>query len=113
VNVLSLYRDLKQRGVILEADGNRLKVNAPTGILTKEDREALFQAKTALLKMLSPPIAGYEDDGRRFDARLSRHPGYTSLYDPVHDEWHDFPTKDCYPSIITLANKRREKGGAS
>jgi len=44
----------------------------------------------------------------RFDARPSRHPGYTSLYDPVEERWHDFPTADCYPSVVSLAGKRRK-----
>src|SRR5215204_7303130 len=57
-------------------------------------------------------LVGGQVDLRRFDARPSRYPGYTSLYDPVEDEWHDFPTKDCYPSIVELANKKRRKGGA-
>jgi hypothetical protein len=25
---------------------------------------------------------------------------YICLYDRVGDEWHDFPTRDCHPSII-------------
>ena len=58
-------------------------------------------------------LVGGQVELRRFDARPSRYPGYTSLYDPVEDEWHDFPTKDCYPSIVELANKKRRKGGAA
>jgi hypothetical protein len=53
------------------------------------------------------------EDGRRFDARPSRHPRYTSLYEPVEDRWHDFPTADCYPSIVEMANRDQRKRGAA
>jgi hypothetical protein len=115
VNVLSLYHDLKQRGVILQADGESLLVDAPAGVVTEEDKSALLEVKPVLLKLLSRIALREqeEDDGRRFDARRSRHPGYTFIYDPVEGEWHDFPTKDCYPSIVALADKRSKKGGAA
>ncbi len=34
MNALSLYHDLKERGVILQADGERLRVDAPAGVVT-------------------------------------------------------------------------------
>lgn len=116
MNALALYRDMKRRGARIEADGGRLIVDAPAGELSGQDRRALAEVRPALLRMLALCGAGEEpqdDGGRRFDARPSRHPGYTSLYDPVEGEWHDFPTKDCYPSIVELANKKRRKGGAA
>jgi hypothetical protein len=114
VNVLALYHDMKKRGVHLEADDGRLLVDAPTVTLSGEDRAALVEAKPVLLKMLAPKADGEPvDDGRRFDARPSRHPGYTSLYDPTEAEWHDFPTNDCYPSIVELANRKRRRGGVA
>lgn len=109
MNALSLYHDLKKRGVVLEADGDNLKVSAPAGVVTEEDRAALIEFKPILIRILSRQAAQEpEDDGRRFDARCSKYPGYTSLYDPIHDEWHDFPTKDCFPSIVALADRRKE-----
>ena len=115
MNVLTLYHDLKRRGVRLEAAGEQLLVDAPAGELAEEDRAALAEFKPLLLRLLSKrgPTEEARDDGRRFDARPSRHPGYTSLYDPTEDEWHDFPTKDCYPSIVELANKKRRRGGVA
>ena len=112
MNVLSLYHDLKARDVLLRADGDKLRVDAPAGELTDQDRKALVQFKSQLLKFLSRQREP-EDDGCRFDAKPSRHPGYTSIYDPVHDEWHDFPTRDCYPSIVELANSKRRRGGVA
>ncbi len=114
MNALKLYHDLKKRDVYLEAAGEDLKVDAPTGALTEEDRVALKQAKPALLRFLSGAQGRQEpeDDGRRFDAGPSRHLGYTSLYDPVEGRWHDFPTRDCYPSIVALASRRGKEGAA-
>jgi hypothetical protein len=116
VNALSLYHDLTKRGIRLEADGDGLRVDAPAGVVTDDLKAALSEAKPVLLRLLSRLAAKEEsrrDDGRRFYARCSKHTGYTALYDPVEGEWHDFPTKDCFPSIVALADKRREKGGAA
>ncbi len=111
MNALRLYHDLKKRGVLLEASGGTLRVDAPAGVLAEDDRAALAEHKPALLRFLTRRQEP-EDDGHRFDARPSRHPGYTSLYDPIEGRWHDFPTRDCYPSIVALTSKRR-KGGAA
>jgi hypothetical protein len=112
VSALSLYHDLKARGVKLQADGQLLKVDAPAGELTKEDRATLAEFKPILLKFLSR-IEQPRSDVRRFAAKPSWYPGYTSLYDPTTGKWHDFPTQDCYPSIIQLVNSKRSKGGAA
>ena len=109
MNTLTLYHDLKARGILLKADGDRLLVDSPAGELTDDDRGALAEFKPILLKFLSR-IEEPQDDGRRFIARPSRAPGYTSLYDPFLGEWHDFPTRDCFPSIVKEAKGRRRKG---
>lgn len=113
MNALKLRHDLKARGVNLEAEGESLKVDAPAGVLTDEDRALLLEAKPALLLLCrhNAPEEG-SDDGRRFDARPSKYPGYTSLYDPVEGRWHDFPTQDCFPSITAPTSKRRKGGTA-
>ena len=112
MNALTLYHDLKKRSVFLEAspDGDKLRVDAPAGELTEGNKTALAEFKPLLLRFLA---GRPQDDGRRFEARPSRHPGYTSLYDPVSDEWHDFPTQDCFPSIVEEANGKSRKGGAA
>ena len=75
---------------------------------------ALGGFKPELLKFLSRTEEGAEDrsDDRHFKSRRSKCPGHTSLYNPIHKEWHDFPTKDCFPSIVAEAGKRN-KGGAA
>ena len=114
MNVLALYHDMKRRGVLLKAEGERLVVDAPAGVLSGQDRAALDEAKPVLIRMLTlRKDEEPEDDGRRFDARPSRYPGYTGIYDPIDDEWHDFPTKDCFESIVELANRKRRGGGAA
>ena len=45
MNARSLYHDLKERGVILEAQGEYLKVDAPAGVVTEEDKSALIEFK--------------------------------------------------------------------
>jgi hypothetical protein len=81
-------------------------VDTPVGELTYDDKVALARFKPALLKVLSGGEV-LRDDRPRLDAKPSPHPGYTRLYDPVCGEWHDFPTRDCYPSIVELASKNR------
>ncbi len=53
MSVLALYRDMKKRGVRLQADGGRLMVDAPAGELSGDDHAALVQAKPQLLRMLA------------------------------------------------------------
>jgi hypothetical protein len=109
VNVLLLCHDFKERGVLLQAVGEKLLVDTPVGELTYDDKAALARSKPALLKVLSSGEA-LRDDRPRFDAKPSCYLGYTRLYDPVGGEWHDFPTRDCYPSIVELASKNRGEG---
>jgi hypothetical protein len=53
-----------------------------------------------------------EADRRGFVARRSREPGRISLHDPLTGEWHDFPARDCFPSIVAEADARRKGGTA-
>lgn len=114
MNALSLCHGLKTRGVILEADGEHLKLNAPAGAVKEEDKASLVEFKPARLKLLSGTEESTEDrgDGKHFKTRRSKYPGYTSLYDPINDEWHDFPTKDCFPSIVAEARVQKKGGTA-
>jgi len=113
VNTLALYHDLKKRGVLIEADGDALRIDAPVGALTDEDKAALREAKPALLRFLSGARREPEGDDRMFGARPSRHPGYTSLFDPIEGAWHDFPTASCPPSVVALARGKRSRGGVA
>ena len=74
--------------------------------------EAADNSRT-LMKFLHRKAARVPEGGiRRLRGRAQQHSGYASLHDPVHNEWRDFPTKDCLPSFVAEAGARR-KGGAA
>jgi hypothetical protein len=118
VNAKVLLDELRGRGVNVETDGEHLLINAPFGVITEELKATLGELKAQVIGILTfeRRILKHkpkQDDGRRFRARPSRHPGYTALYDPVNDEWHDFPTRECFPSIVGEAKDKLRKGGAA
>ena len=111
MNALSLYHDLKARGVILEAQGEHLKVDAPAGVLAEEDKTALVAFKPTLLKFLSrtPEEEPQEAPERRSEARWSG-PGLIRILDPFTGDWHEWSAAKCLPGVVAEADRRR-KGG--
>jgi hypothetical protein len=114
VNAKVLLDDLRSRGVSIETDGEHLLINAPFGVITEELKATLSEHKVRVIGNLKferrfLKDQPEQDNGRRFVARPSRYPGYTSLYDPVHGEWNDFPTRHCFPSIVEEAKGRRKQ----
>ena len=105
MNALSLYHDLKARGVILEAQGENLKVDAPTGVVTKADRIALLAFKPTMLEFLAQ--APEEEPQRRSEARWSG-PGLIRIFDPFTGEWHEWPAARCLPGVVAEANRGRK-----
>jgi hypothetical protein len=107
MNALGLYHDLKARGVILEAceAGERLKVDAPAGVVTEADRAALVEFKPILLKFLSRPSD--EEPLRESKARWSG-PGLIRIHDPFTGEWHEWPAARCLPGVIAEAARSRK-----
>jgi len=113
MNAKALLEDLRGRHVSLAVDEGNLHVDAPAGAITEEMRAALISHKQGLIKLLTWEGRKLEEAGRRgFVARRSREPGWISLHDPTTGEWHDFPSRDCFPSIVAEAGARR-KGGAA
>jgi len=108
VNALSLYHDLKARSVILEAQGEDLKVDAPAGVLTDADRAALKEFKPKLLRFLSRP----REERRHLPARetIARWagPGLIKIRDPFTGEWHEWPAAECLPGVVAEADRRRK-----
>jgi len=104
VNALSLYHDLKERGVILEAQGEYLKVDAPVGVVTEEDKTALVEFKPTLLRFLSRTPK--EEQLRESKARWSG-PGRIRIRDPFTGEWHEWSAAKCLPGVVAEADKRR------
>ncbi|MHB8763134.1 MAG: TubC N-terminal docking domain-related protein [Deferrisomatales bacterium] len=53
MTALALLRDIEAQGIRLEAQGDRLRVDAPAGALTPELRAALAEHKPELLRVLA------------------------------------------------------------
>jgi len=108
VNALGLYDDLKARGVILKAQGGNLKVDAPVGVVTEEDKTALLEFKPKLLEFLSRhPEKPQEAPQRESVARWAG-PGLIKIRDPFTGEWHRWPAAKCLPGVVAEADRRRK-----
>ena len=111
MNVLSLYHDLKECGVLLEAQGEHLKVDAPVGVVTEDHRTALKEFKPVLLKFLSRPQEELQEGPLRESVARWAGPGLIRIRDPFTGEWHEWPAAKCLPGVVAEADKQR-KGGA-
>ena len=109
MNALKLYHDLKARGVIIEAQGEHLKVDAPAGVVTEVDRAALVEFKTRLLKVLSRGREEPQEAPERKSIARWAGPGFVKLRDPFTGEWHEWPAAKCMPGVVAEAD-RRSKG---
>jgi hypothetical protein len=108
VNARSLYHDLKERGVILEAQGERLKVDAPAGVVTEEYRAALVEFKPRLLKFLSRPQEEPQQVPERESVARWAGPGLVKIRDPFTEKWHEWPAARCLPGVVAEADRRRK-----
>jgi hypothetical protein len=108
VNARSLYHDLKERGVILKAQGEQLKVDAPVGVLTEEHRTALREFKPRLLKFLSRPREEPQEAPERESVARWAGPGLVKIRDPFTGEWHEWPAANCLPGVVAEADRRRK-----
>jgi hypothetical protein len=111
MNALKLNHEMKARGVNLEAVGEDLRVGAPVGVLTDEDRSALLECKPDLLEFLSRQA---ERRPRKSEARWAGL-GWIRILDPDAEEWHEMRASECLPGMIAEADahRRRGKGGAA
>jgi TubC N-terminal docking domain len=55
MNAAELIIELEARGVMIESAGDRLRVDAPKGVITPELREALAACKAEVLAILNTP----------------------------------------------------------
>lgn len=55
MNAAELIMELGARGVVIEAVGDRLRVDAPKGVITPELRQALASCKAEVLAILTTP----------------------------------------------------------
>ena len=107
----SLYHDLKARGVILEAQGKLLRVDAPAGVLTDEHRAVLKESKLQLLELLSRPRKDPQMAPERESVARWAGPGLVKIRDPFTGEWHEWPAAKCLPGVVAEADRRRKEAG--
>jgi hypothetical protein len=110
----ALLEELEGLGVELRVDGDHLEYEGPEDEITPELLDRIRENKPSLMQLLEWERRKSEEADRRgFVARRGREPGWVSLHDPTTGEWHDFPARDCFPSIVEEANGKRRKGGAA
>ena len=113
MNAQDLLKDLRSRDVRVEADGERLVVDAPAGAITEEAKATLTEHKPKLLKLLGWERRKLERADRLgCTARWSRHPWWIELHDPTTGEWHEVKASECLPGVVAEADRIR-KGGAA
>jgi hypothetical protein len=108
VNALSLYRDLTARGVILEARGEFLKVDAPVGVLTEEHKAALKEHKPKFLKLLSLPREEPQEAPQRESVARWAGSRLIKIREPFTGEWHRWPATECLPGVVAEADRLRK-----
>jgi hypothetical protein len=108
MNALKLYNDLKARGVIFEAQGEYLKVDAPADVLTEEYKAALAEFKPKLLKFLTRPREETEQGPARESVARWAGPGLVKIRDPFTGEWYEWPAVKCLPGVVAEADRRRK-----
>lgn len=114
MNARALLEDLRNQDVHLEADGERLMVDAPAGSISEETRAMLAEHKPKLLKLLIWERRKLEEADRRgLIIRWSEYPDWIKLHDPTTGEWHEVRASECLPGIVETANKYRKKGGVA
>jgi hypothetical protein len=112
MSVGALLGDLRRRDVTLEADGDRLHVDAPAGTITDELRAALVENKGHLLHLLAEERRNVEEASKRGLAiRWSEYPTWIKLHDSTTGEWHEVRATECLPGVIETADRYRRKGG--
>jgi hypothetical protein len=108
----TLLVELRERGVEVVADGGLLRFR-PRAAISPDLLDRLRAHKPSLLKLLEwERHKSEEADRQGFVARRGREPGWISLHDPITGEWHDFPARNCFPSIVAEAGARRTGGAA-
>ena len=104
MNAHALLEDLRTRDAHLTVDGLTLRVDAPAGVITDEDRRTLRENKRVLIRLLERErLRLQEADRRGLVIKWAREPGYIALHDPTTGEWHEVKASECPPSIVESA----------
>lgn len=114
MNARAFLQELRRRGVSLEAQGDRLVVEAPAEVYTDELRTTLSKHKPRLLELLKPARGGPRRSNRStLVIRWSEYPVWIKLRDPATGEWHEIRASECLPSIVEAADTDRRRGGGA
>ena len=109
-----LLSDLRRRGVALEADGDRISVDAPAGVIDERARELLEENKPAIVKLLQWEGRKLgEADRRGLVIEWAKERSWIALHDPTTGEWHEVSASECLPWVVGAANARtrQPRGG--
>ena len=110
MSVQALLEDLRTRDVHFHVDGLTLRVDAPTGAITEEERKTLQDNKRDLLRHLERERLKLEKaDQRGLVIKWSQEPGYIALHDPTTGEWHEIRASECSPSIVESAKAHHRR----
>ena len=105
-----LLAELRDLGVTLETNGDRITVDAPAGVIDERLRELLSENKPVLLKLLQWERRKLRDADRRgLVIEWGRERGWISLHDPTTGEWHEVKTSECLPLVLDAANLRARR----
>jgi hypothetical protein len=114
VSARALMEELRRQDVRLEADGEKLHVDAPAGEITEELKSALLTSKQDLMRLLSEERRRLEEADRRgLLIRWSEYPTWIELHDPLTGEWYEVRGEDGLPGVVETADKYRKKGGVA
>ena len=110
MSVRALLEDLRTRDAHLKVEGLTLRVDAPAGVITDEDRRTLWENKRALIRHLERERLRLEEADRRgLVIKWSREPGYIALHDPTTGEWHEVKVSECSPSTVESAKAHNRR----
>lgn len=94
-------------------EDDRIRVDAPPGVLDDRLRGLLVEHKPTLVKLLQWERRRLrEADRRGFVVRWADERGWIALHDPTTGEWHEVRSEECLPSVRESANAElRRRGG--
>jgi hypothetical protein len=118
----TVLENLKDLGVSVWPEGDRLRYHGPKGVLSPDVLEQLKESKTDILTLLNPSEDSNQASNlsefaqRKINqaaklglvARWSKEFGYISVHDPTTGEWHDLRTEDAPGWAKREALKRKE-----
>jgi hypothetical protein len=100
MSAVDLLHELRQRGVVLAADGDRLRYGAASGVLTPELRQALVEQKADIIALLTAEQAVLNERMAPGPERPHRRtlPSMVAYDYPDPPETADEPVKPNVPS---------------